>query len=144
MFPGRPVISNCGTPTEKIFEFVDYHINLILKSLPTVLSDNSDFRLENLGHIPETGIFGTIDVVGLYPHIPHGEGLESIEEILKKFKEKVNYSQWYVGGVDLVEMATIVLENSYFKCYGQIYWQKQGTAIGTIYVCIGNYDVESM
>ena len=51
--PGRPVISNCGTPTEKISEFVDYHINPTVKSLPIVLSDTSDFlrKLENLGHI---------------------------------------------------------------------------------------------
>ena len=57
--PGRPVISNCG---------MGYHINPIVKSLPTVLSDTSDFlrKLENLGYIPETAIFGTIDVVGLY------------------------------------------------------------------------------
>ena len=131
--PGRPVISNCGTPTERISEFVDYHINPIVKSLPTVLRDTSDFlrKLEDLGYIPETAIFATIDVVGLYPHIPHGEGLDSMKEILNEFKGKVNYGEWYVDGVDLVEMATIILENNYFEFDGQIYWQKQGTAIGT-------------
>ena len=25
--PGHPVISNCGTPTEKVSEFPDYHLN---------------------------------------------------------------------------------------------------------------------
>ena len=54
-----------------------------------------------------------------------------MKEILKEFKEKVNYGQWYVDGVDLVDMPTIILENSYFGFDGQIYWQKQGTAIGT-------------
>ena len=24
--PGHPVISNCGTPTEKFHEFLDYHL----------------------------------------------------------------------------------------------------------------------
>ena len=32
---------------------------------------------------------------------------------------------------DLVELATIILENNYLEFDGQIYWQKQGTAIGT-------------
>ena len=76
--PSRPVVSNCGTPTERISVFVDYHINPIVKCLPSVLVDTSDFlrRLENVGYIPETAIFGTIDVVGLYhAHIPHDEGL---------------------------------------------------------------------
>ena len=91
--PGRPVISNCGTPTERISEFVDYHINPIVKSLPTVLRDTSDFlrKLENLWYIPETAIF---DVVGLYPHILHEEGLDSMKVILNEFKGKVNYGEW--------------------------------------------------
>ena len=36
-----------------------------------------------------------------------------------------------VDGVDLIEMATIILENNYFEFNGDIYWQKQGKAIGT-------------
>ena len=30
--PGRPVISNCGTPTEKASEFLDHHLQPIMKS----------------------------------------------------------------------------------------------------------------
>ena len=29
---GRPVISNCGTPTEKDSEFLDHHLQPIMKS----------------------------------------------------------------------------------------------------------------
>ena len=85
--PGKPVVSNCGTSTERITEFVDYHINPILKVLPAVLRDTSDLlrRLERLGHIPEIAIFGTIHVVGLYPHIPHEDGLESMRKVEKRF-----------------------------------------------------------
>ena len=61
--PGRPVISNCWTATEKISEFVDYHINTLYIITLHVLSDISGFlrKLENLGYIPETEIFGRID-----------------------------------------------------------------------------------
>ena len=96
-------------------EFVDYHTNPIVKSLPTVLRDTSNFlkrKLENLRYIPETAILATIDVVGLYPHIPHGEGLDSMKKNLNEFKGKVNYEEWYIDGVDLVKMATIILENN--------------------------------
>ena len=31
--PGCPVISNCGTPTEKASEFLDHHIKPIMRSL---------------------------------------------------------------------------------------------------------------
>ena len=29
--PGRPVISNCGTPTEKISEFLDHHLKPVMQ-----------------------------------------------------------------------------------------------------------------
>ena len=35
--PGRPVISNCATPTEKISEFVDFHLQPTIKILPHVI-----------------------------------------------------------------------------------------------------------
>ena len=119
--------------------------------MPTVLRDTSDFlrRLEGLGHIPEIAIFGTIDVVGLYPHIPHEDGLERMRKVLSEFKEIVTVSQWYVDEMDLIEMATIILENNYFEFDGDIYWQKQGTAIGTKfapayanYLCFGDKNIK--
>ena len=30
--PGRPVISNCGTPREKASEFLDFHLKLLMHS----------------------------------------------------------------------------------------------------------------
>ena len=104
--PGRPVVSNCGTRKERISEFVDYHNNPIVKCLPSVFVDTFEFlrRLENVGYIPETAIFRTIDVVGLYPHIPHDEGLDSMRKILEEFRDKTTFSEWFVDGVDLLEM----------------------------------------
>jgi hypothetical protein len=98
-----------------------------VKCLPSVLVDTSDFlrRLENVGYIPETAIFGTIDVVGLYPHIPHDEGLDSMRKILEEFRDKTTFSEWFVDGVDLLEMAKMILENNYFEFNEQ----RQGTAI---------------
>ena len=29
--PGRPVVSNCGTPTEKASEFLDYHLKPVMQ-----------------------------------------------------------------------------------------------------------------
>ena len=30
--PGRPVISNCGTPAEKYSEFLDYHLKPLMQA----------------------------------------------------------------------------------------------------------------
>jgi hypothetical protein len=34
--PGRPVISNCGTATERISEFLDFHIQPLVCNVPYV------------------------------------------------------------------------------------------------------------
>ena len=41
--PGRPVISNCGTPTEKASEFLDYHLKLIMRRGKSYIKDSGDF-----------------------------------------------------------------------------------------------------
>ena len=40
---GRPVISNCGTLTEKVSEFLDHHMQLVMKSGNLYVKDTRDF-----------------------------------------------------------------------------------------------------
>ena len=40
--------------------------------------------LSKLGKMPEAALLCTVDVVGLYPSIQHGEGLEAIREALDR------------------------------------------------------------
>ena len=55
---GRPVISNCGTATEKISEFLDFHVQPLVGQVDSIIKDSTDFlkKLESLGHIPSTAI----------------------------------------------------------------------------------------
>ncbi len=75
---GRPVISNCGTATEFISEFLDHHLNPLVISIPSYLKDNNHFlsMLAGIGDIPDDDLLCTANIVGLYPSIPHDEGLE--------------------------------------------------------------------
>ena len=41
--PGRPVISGCNTPTEKISSFVDYHLRPIVPTINSYIKDTNDF-----------------------------------------------------------------------------------------------------
>ena len=66
----------------------------------------------------------TVDVVGLYPSIPHGEGLEAIREALDR-RENPD-----VATDTLVGLASLVLENNYFEFNDRFYRQKFSTAIG--------------
>ena len=87
--PGRPVILNCGTPTEKASEFLDYHLKLIMKRGKSYIEDSGDFisKIENLQNIPEGAILVTADVVALYPRIPHEAGFNALREIIQNNRD---------------------------------------------------------
>ena len=99
---------------------MDHYLQPIVKSLPNVIRDTTDFlkRLQDLGDIPEGAILCTMDVVGLYPHIPHLEGLSMDKG------EGLSLD-------DLIDLTKIILDNNYFEFSEKVYKQKLGTAIGT-------------
>ena len=41
--PGRPIISNCGDPTEKASEFLDIHLKSITQNGALHIKDSNDF-----------------------------------------------------------------------------------------------------
>ena len=53
--PGRPVISGCGTCTERVSEFVDFHIKPLVPETTTYIKDTKHFLqvLRDLGGLPE-------------------------------------------------------------------------------------------
>ena len=69
----RPVISNCGSPTEKVLEFLDSHLRGIMQEGWSYIKDTNDFikNMKNLKDIPQDALLVTADVVGLNPSIPH-------------------------------------------------------------------------
>ena len=134
--PGRPVVSNCGTPTEKASEFLDHHLQPVMKSVVSYIKGTNDFlfKLKNLGKIPENAFLVIADAVGLYPSIPHDEGLEVLRKQLNAFDNNS------IPTEDLVKMAEFVFKNNYFKFNSTVKHQISGTAIGTKfappYACI--------
>ena len=132
---GRSVISNCGAPTEKISEFLDFHLKSIMQEGASYIKDTADFqdKIKNL-RVPKDAFLVTADVAGLCPNIPHEAGLKSLKEALDRRREKK------ISTEDLVKMAEFVLKNNYFEFDRSVYQQVSGTAIGTKfappYACI--------
>ena len=87
--PGRPVISNCGAATEKISAFLDLQLKPIMQAGKSYLKDTDDFlmKIKQLGPIPDGAILVTADVIGLYPNIPHEDGLNALKETINKHQE---------------------------------------------------------
>ena len=107
-----------------------------MRSGMSFIRDTNDFlsKLKILKKAPDNAILVTADVVGLYPSIPHDEGLEVLKKQLDNFYEKS------IPIEDLVKMAEFILKNNYFVFNSNVRYQISGTAIGTKfalpYACI--------
>ena len=82
-------------------------------------------KLRSLPNLPNDIILCTVDVVGLYPNIPHDEGLPALRKRLDLRQEKD------VTTSTLVELAEVVLKNNIFTFMEKTLKQKWGTTIGT-------------
>ena len=104
------MISNCGTPTEKAFEFLDSHLKTIMEESWSSIKDSADFikKIGQIGDIPENFILVTADVVGLYPSVPHKAGLQALKNALENRKQK------HINIEKLINMAEFVLKNNFF------------------------------
>ena len=65
--PGRPVISSCGTPTEKVSEFLDNQLKPAMKKGMSYIKDSNDFihKIRDLKDIPNDALLVTADIEGL-------------------------------------------------------------------------------
>ena len=84
--PVGPFISNCGYYTENISSFMDFLLQSIAKKVKSYVKDTNDFlkKLRSLKNLPSNSLLCTMDVVGLYPNIPHYEGLSALRKDLMK------------------------------------------------------------
>ena len=108
--PGRPVISNSGYYTENISSFLDHHLQPLAQAVKSYIKDTNEFlkKLRSLPKLPDGIILCTMDVVGLYPNIPHEEGLFALRKRLEIRKEK------YVSTDTMIDLAKVVLKNNIF------------------------------
>ena len=123
----KAVISNCGTPTEKVSEFLVHHLKRIMQKGLSYIRDSQHFleKIKTFGSVPENATLVSVDVVVLYPNILHQAGLKALKEALEKRDIKK------IPTEHLVKMAEFVLNNNIFEFNSKAYQQKSGTAIGT-------------
>ena len=83
---GRPIISGCDSPTERISSFVDYLLQPIAKVQESYLKDTTDF----LNFIEKTKVakdtmLVSMDVTSLYTNIPQEEGINIVCNTYESF-----------------------------------------------------------
>ena len=119
--PGRPVVSSVNCHTANISKYVDYHLQPIVKEIPSYVKDTQDFlkKLEKVKDIPLESLLVTLDGKSQYTNIPNNESYE-------KYKEKTVSTKVIITFLSLI----LTLNNFVFNCTH--YLQTMGCAVGTI------------
>ncbi|XP_062520431.1 uncharacterized protein LOC134195423 [Corticium candelabrum] len=137
----RPIVSGCLGPTELISAITDYYLQPILQETQTYLKDTGHIlSLLRQQEINEHSYLVTIDVVGLYPSIPHDEGIKIVSnQVQEHYKNK--------GLTDMIrDFLTHILKDNVFQFNNKYYRQIHGTAMGTkaapTYACLYMWDLE--
>ena len=125
---GRPIISGCDGPTERISSFVDRLIQPIAQMHDSYLKDTTDFiNSIETKKFPANTILVSMDVTSLYTNIPQDEGINTVCQAYEDYHNKEPpIPVWY-----LREMLSLILQENSFQFDGKEYLQIHGTAMGT-------------
>ena len=95
--------------------------------MKSYIKDTNGFlnKLRSLPNLPGHIILCTVDVVGLYPNIPHKGAC------LLLGRDWINRKEKYISTDTLCDLSEVVLKNNIFKFSKKIFKQKRGAAIGT-------------
>ena len=129
--PGRPIVSACGGPTDKISGFIDYTIKTLVPDLQSYIKDTTDFLNKiNAVTAPIDCLLATIDVSALYTNIPNVEGISAVRDAL------IHRPGPYPTPM-ILRLLHYVLSYNYFEFDNKFYQQIMGCAMGT--KCAPNY-----
>ena len=127
---GRPIVSGCGSPTEKLSQFLDYYLKPIVQTIPSYVRDSKCYLqniMQNRVSFPKGTLLATLDVKSLYTNIPQEEGIQHCLDAMTQ-----HYGQNLPLSVDkLRQMFKIVLRGNHFEFNDQLFLQIHGTSMGT-------------
>ena len=130
--PGHPVISSVDCHTSNILRYVDYHLQPIVKNIPSYIKDTNDFikKTKDL-KVPKDAILVSLDVKGLYTSIPNSEGIANVKRAYYKYQQKT------VPTKVLTTFLALILTLNNFIFDSKLYLQIKGCAVSTI--CVPAY-----
>ena len=88
--PGRPIVSSLNCHTSKISEYVDFHLQPIVKQISSYVKDFTDFlgELDAMKSVSDNTYMVSLDVKSLYTAIPNAEGIKALGESFDKHTSK--------------------------------------------------------
>ena len=126
--PGHPVVSSVNCHTYTISKYVNFHLQPIVKNIPSYVRDTTDFlqSLDRLKHIPNDCLLVTLDVKSLYTNMPNNESIKALREAYDNHSSKAEATKVIITFLSLI----LTLNNFVFNPIN--YLQIMGCPMGTI------------
>ena len=125
---GRPIVSDCGSESYRVSQFIDSFIRPISMLHPSYLKDTYDFvsKIRNQ-RIPKGSFLVTGDVTALYTNMRFDRTLETVRTALQKHPDPKRPDDL------LLKLLDITMRNNDFEFDGETYLQICGMAMGKTY-----------
>ena len=122
---GRPIVSDCGSETDHLSEYLDSFLNPLSSLHPSYIKDTYDFlaKARDLIVNPTDFLF-SLDVDSLYTNIDAAQGLTAVQ---KTFRSHPNPDRNDNLVLALLELA---LKTNEFEFDNKTYLQIKGVAMG--------------
>ena len=126
---GRPIISGCDGPTERISSFVDYILQPIAKSQKSYLKDTKDF----INFVKKTKVPQNVIMVSLaLPACTPTSLKKRVSKLCAKHtKHSITEGEMPIPTNALKKMLRLIPQENSFQFCGRDYLQTHGTAMGT-------------
>ena len=97
---------------------MDYHLNPLVKKIPSYIKDTNDFllKLQQLDDISSKSLLVTLNVISLYTTISRQEGLDACRETLNKREVLDPPTE------DIFQLALIILKKNNFSFRWEFVW----------------------
>ena len=126
-----PVISSVNCHTSKISEYVDYHLQPIVREIRSYVKDTSEFlrKISAVEFVPDNYLV-SLDVKSIYTNIPSAEVIKAVKESLE------NHPKRAVATKVITTFLALILTLD-FIFNSRNYLQAKACAMGTI--CAPSY-----
>lgn len=136
-YPGRLITSACGSPTEHLSQWIEFHLGPLMDTLPYRIKDSSHFHrnvhaynaIRKTQDDPKTIIHCSWDIEKMYPNILNDLGIKSCTELLDKRPENFPSTE------SIIEAIKITLEENIAQFGDIVTKQTEGTAMGPSHAC---------
>ena len=131
----RPIVSCCGSPTEKMAWLISHCIKPLLTHIPCHLF-NIHAHLETLRALPREDLadlnFYSADISALYTNIDIDYCIDAVITMAEEYWDELS-TFGITFGITLVELhklLDLVFKNSFFTFDQKVYWQGEGLFMG--------------